>query len=91
MSLKNIIVGHVKELTNDNDELHEKRMAICRACPLFILTAVGPMCNHNRYYDEDTDETYATQNDEESRIRGCGCRLNAKTRLEDAICPRKLW
>ena len=91
MSLKDIIKGHMKEFTNDNDELAQERLAKCKTCPLFLLTPVGPICNPNRYYDNDKEQAYAYQNDEVTRIKGCGCRLNAKTRLEDATCPRKLW
>lgn len=88
-SVRDILKGHMKEITNNNEDLYEKRIAICRECPLFKLSVVGPLCNSLLYLNTDLD--IAFPNDGPNRVRGCGCRLDAKTRLEDNVCPANKW
>lgn len=89
MDLKQILKGHVKELTKDNQELFEKRMKVCKACPLFKMTNTGPICNPMLYLNTNSGLAYNTPG--EGRQKGCGCRLNAKARLEEAVCPANKW
>lgn len=89
MSLKDILKGHMKEFKKENDDLYEKRISICEKCPLFKMTSVGPICNSLKYLDKDLDIAFPT--DGPNRTKGCGCRLNAKTRIEDATCPVGKW
>lgn len=89
MDLKEILKGHLKEMTNDNQELFEERMKICKECPLFKLTKTGPVCNSQLYLNTTNGLVYSTEGP--NRTRGCGCRLNAKARLNESICPANKW
>lgn len=89
MGLKAIIDGHVKEALGMNQDISETRMKICRECPLYKQTAMGPVCNSKLWLDTITGEV--------SNIKrpgfksGCGCRLTAKTRLSYTHCPVGKW
>lgn len=87
--VKDIIRGHVNEALSLNKELSEQRMAICRACPLYLATSIGPICNSNLYYNTQTGDTSSLK--KEGFIKGCGCRLKAKTTLKDSSCPTGQW
>ena len=89
MGLRAIIDGHAKEVLGMNQDISEQRMKICRECPLYKQTAMGPVCNSKLWLDTITGEV--------SEIKrpgfksGCGCRLQAKTRLSYAHCPVGKW
>ena len=90
MGLGAIINGHIKEFTGQNGDLSEWRMDICRECPLFkVLPVAGPICNNNRYLNVNTGDVSDTPKN--GYRRGCGCRLQAKTRLETSKCPLGKW
>lgn len=89
MSIRDIINAHVNEALGKNDSLQEQRMKICKACPLLKESKFGPICNAALYLNKDTNE--AIDHMQPGLIKGCGCRLNAKTRLEDAHCPANKW
>lgn len=54
-SIFDIIDGHVNEMFNANEELYEKRMKICKECPLYKETPVGPICNPKLYINKEGD------------------------------------
>lgn len=87
--IKDIITGHVNELFDRNAEFHEKRMAICEKCPLYKSTLVGPMCNRELYLDTSTG--LVSSYPKEGYRKGCGCRLDAKTRNPKNRCPVNKW
>ena len=87
--IKNIIDGHLKELFNVNKSLSDRRLDICRECPLYEETNIGPICNPNMYVRKSDDSWRYTP--AEDYVKGCGCRLLAKTRLEDEHCPAHKW
>ncbi len=89
MSMKQIITGHLKELLNQGQDLSQARMSICKACPLYKVGQLGPICNPDLYLNTSTNITNVIGGD--GFKKGCGCRLNAKTRLEDAHCPLSKW
>ena len=89
MGLKAIIDGHVKEALGKNQDIFEQRMDICRECPLYKQTAVGPVCNSRLYLDTITGEISETK--KPGYKSGCGCRLQAKTRLTYTHCPVGKW
>jgi hypothetical protein len=87
--VKNIIKGHVNEVFNKETDFRDSRIAICRQCPLYSHTSIGLVCNSEYYLDPLTDSlsTYPKI----GYFKGCGCRLEAKTRVKDEKCPAKKW
>lgn len=57
MGLIDIISGHVNEAINKNEDLSEKRLAICKECPLYKETPMGPICNPRLYINEIIKQT----------------------------------
>lgn len=84
-----IAQGHFNEITKRENELHDSRMEICKDCPLFTQTSLGGMCDAKKCLNQSTGEigSYPGQN----IICGCGCRLDAKTRLKYAHCVLNKW
>lgn len=86
-NIADIIKGHINEFFNKESQLSEERMSICRNCPLFLETALGPICNPNLYIKGDLVSTHPL----EGYKKGCACRLSAKTRLKNDHCPDNKW
>ena len=59
MGLIDIISGHVNEAINKNEDLSEKRLAICKECPLYKETPMGPICNPRLYINENNKTDYS--------------------------------
>lgn len=90
MGISAIIDGHVKEALKQNNSLSERRLAVCKTCPIYTETSVlGPICNSRICYNQKTGEIRQTRGD--GFKCGCGCRLRAKTRLNYAKCPIGKW
>lgn len=89
MEIKNIIIGHINEVFSREEELSDQRLAICRECPLYKKTALGYVCDPNKYVNMKTGEVSDTKRT--GFKGGCNCRLSAKTRLKDAKCPLEKW
>lgn len=90
MGVSAIIDGHVKEALKQNNSLSERRLAICKTCPIYTETPVlGPICNSRICYNQKTGEIRQVRGD--GFKCGCGCRLRAKTRLDYAKCPIGKW
>lgn len=87
-SILDILDGHVNEMFNNNEELFKKRLEVCKQCPLYKETPVGPICNPKLYISEGGDVS-TTRKD--GYKRGCSCRLNAKTRLQHSRCIVGKW
>lgn len=85
MELKQIVVGHVNEALNRQGSLAENRMKICKQCPLYKETSLGPICN-NRLYINIEDKVSVSIYPKVGYKRGCACRLSAKTRAPKAKC-----
>ena len=88
MEIGAIVKGHINEALGLGEDLKEKRMKICRQCPLF-KDVLGGICNSNLWLNPKTNEISIEQ--ENGYYRGCGCRLQAKTTLSTASCPAKKW
>ena len=84
-----IIKGHFNEATNKNSNLREERLEICRECPIFIEASYGPVCDNNKWINPKTNESSLFPL--KGYVRGCGCRLNAKTTLKDNHCIVNKW
>lgn len=89
MNVKGIVKGHVNELLGRKQELSEARMEICNACPLKVQKTYGAVCDPQRFVNPDTNEISFFP--KEGFYKGCGCRLNAKTRDAEEICPAQKW
>lgn len=86
----NIINGHVNEVLGKNEDIKEKRMEICKKCPLYKETSMGPICNPKLYISE-TDKTTVIDRPRIGYKRGCGCALARKTKLSNARCIVLKW
>lgn len=86
---KDILEGHVKEVTGKNNQLSEQRLEICEQCSIFKMTSLGPICDSKKWIDP---KTFESSNFPKSGYKkGCGCRLNAKTRLKSNHCIVGKW
>lgn len=84
-----IISGHTKEVLGKNQSLSEHRLEICRECPLCYDSAIGLLCNRYKWISKETGDVSLVPR--EGYVRGCGCRLDAKTRNEDDSCIIGRW
>lgn len=85
-----IIDGHLKELFNKEEDLSRQRVTICKSCPLYKIDSVlGELCNSKLYLNLETNQisTYPRK----GYYNGCGCRIQAKSRLITAKCPLNKW
>ena len=88
MEIGNIVNGHVNELLGLNKDLSKERMKVCQKCPLFSFK-YGGLCNNKLYIDPITNDVSIKPKD--GYVRGCGCRLQAKTSLLNAKCIIDKW
>ena len=88
MEVGNIIKGHVNELLGLNKDISKERLKICKQCPLY-LEDYGGQCNPRLYLNPETGEV--SNKFRQGFYKGCGCRLQAKTRLPGASCPATKW
>lgn len=88
LPIAQIVEGHVKEALNLDQDISETRLNICRKCPLYSYSLSGT-CNSHMWLNPKTNEVSVTAR--EGFIHGCGCRLQAKTRVLQAHCPVDKW
>lgn len=88
--ITDIINGHINEALGKYEELFEQRMKMCKMCPLYKESPIGPICNP-KLYISTTDKETVSDRPKIGYTRGCGCRLNAKTRLKTARCIVNKW
>ena len=84
-----IIQGHYNEVTNKEGELYKYRIEICKKCELSIKSSFGLICDSKKCLDPNTKELYHFP--KKVLICGCGCRLEAKTRVPSAKCVLGKW
>ena len=89
MNGKEILIGHLKELLNCDENLMKERLAYCEECPLGIMTKVGIICNDRKWYNPETKILYDYP--AENSVNGCGCRMYAKARLNNSECVLNKW
>lgn len=87
--ITDIIKGHWNELLQKEQQLSEKRLLICKVCPLYSTSVAGFICNKELTLNPTTNEI--SLDNKPGFYRGCNCRLEAKTRLPDAHCPAHKW
>lgn len=88
MNVGEIIQGHWSELLGQNSNLSEKRLNICYSCPIYS-SRFGGQCNNKLWLNPNTGDVSTVKKD--GYKNGCGCRLNAKTRLVNTSCPLGKW
>ena len=90
---KQIVVGHINESLKLEEKLYAERKPICDKCKLkTISTILGiktEICNPDLYLNPKTNET--SKYYKEGYYSGCGCRLEASTRVKDKECPAGKW
>lgn len=87
-NILDIISGHTNELFNKNEELFETRIKICKECPLYLETALGPICNSKLYINAQNE---VSDTPKDGFKRGCSCLLMKKSRLQTAKCIIGKW
>jgi len=88
MEIGHIIQGHANELLGLKDDMSRKRMAICVKCPLY-KNILGGICNPKLWLNPDNGNVSMEKKD--NYYKGCGCRLQAKTRVSGSFCPATKW
>ena len=88
MEIGNIVSGHINEVLGLNEDVSEKRIEICKKCPLY-KNVLGGQCNSRLWLNPETGEVSNRERD--GFFKGCGCRLQAKTRVLRAKCPANKW
>lgn len=74
-----------------DEELYNKRLEICRACPLGLETARGLICNPKLYINKE-DKTSVSKFPKIGYVRGCSCNIsNGKAKFEHAKCIVGKW
>lgn len=72
----------------DGISLGDRRMKICEDCPLYKETEVGPICDNERWINENKR---VSKFPKIGYIRGCGCKLRFKTNNPASHCPLRFW
>ena len=88
MEKGNIVKGHINEVLGLYEDISQKRLAVCKKCPLY-KTTYGGQCNAKLWLDPNTGDVSLEEKD--GYYKGCGCRLLAKTRVPEAHCPALKW
>ena len=67
----------------------EKRLEICKKCPLMRMTEYGMKCDERRWISPDGTQTSYFKKD--GWKKGCGCYLNSKARNLNNHCVCGKW
>lgn len=83
-----IFEGHIKEITKQENDLYNERIKICKKCPLYS-ERLGGVCDSKKCWDETKKQIVFYPG--KGITCGCGCRLQAKTRLISSKCVLNKW
>lgn len=86
--LGDILEGHMNELLHKQEDISFKRLQICDQCPIVNHTVLGMMCDSNKWINKNDEVSFEAK---EGFTRGCGCRMSAKSTLEQAHCIIGKW
>lgn len=90
MEINDIASGFYNKLLDKNKSLQKERISICKTCKLYKLDDIfGEMCNKKLYLNPETNEV--SKKHKKGFYNGCGCILDAKTRVENSKCPINKW
>ena len=87
--IKDVASGIINKVLDRNAEIAEKRMEICKSCPLYKEGIRGPICNPNLWINKNGEVSNIKLNDEYKR--GCNCFLILKTRNISNSCIINKW
>lgn len=73
-----------------DEELYNKRLEICRACPLGLETVRGLICNPKLYINKE-DKISVSKFPKIGYVRGCSCALNFKCKHDHSKCIVNKW
>lgn len=74
-----------------NEELYNKRLDICRNCPLGLETMHGLICNPKLYINKE-DKTSVSKVPKMGYVKGCSCNItNGKAKQEYGKCIVDKW
>lgn len=88
LNVKQIAEGWINDTLKLEQDLYNRRMPICRKCPLYSEGKMGPMCDAKKCIDENEVVSSYPGN---GKICGCGCYIEKKTRVKNSKCVRGLW
>lgn len=57
----NIAQGHINEALGLNANISEKRLKICRKCPLYHIGLFGPVCSTRLWLNPETGDISTEQ------------------------------
>jgi len=86
--ITDIINGHINEALGKEQDLSIKRLAICYECPISKLTSLGLICDNSKWISAKNEVSLEAK---PGYTKGCGCRLQAKTRLPHNHCIINKW
>lgn len=84
----NIAKGAISDVFNLNDEISQKRLKICKICPIYSNN-FGGQCNGKLWLNPENGEVSLYP--QEGFYKGCSCKLSWKTRVADEECPAGKW
>lgn len=84
-----IAEGWAKDIVKAEQELHDTRMEICKKCPLYSESSLGPKCDAKKCFNTKRNEV--TLYPGSDITCGCGCFLDKKTRVKDSKCVLNKW
>lgn len=88
-NISQIAEGFFNNVFDKRKMLYDERIKICRACPLLKVDNIfGEVCNKSLYINKE-GKTSKTPKD--GYVRGCGCVLASKTRVDEAHCVINKW
>lgn len=88
VNVGHVIEGAANAVLKKNSDISEERMEICKNCPLYT-TRMGGMCNSKLWLDPQTGDISLYERP--GYYKGCGCKLDFKTRVRSEECPAGKW
>lgn len=83
-----VIAGNTN-VSPDNDDLYEKRIAICKECPLGEEIYPGRIVCNSRLWINENGEVSNTA--KAGYVRGCNCEMSRKARITSSRCIVNKW
>ena len=71
------------------EDFVEKRLAICKKCPIMRMTELGMRCDDRKWISPDGTQGSFFKRD--GWRKGCGCYLSSKTRNASNHCVINKW